>query len=147
MLKKYIALICILTIVVCSGCSAGIRLFDSKELTYLAITDSTIWVQYDDNKVLNEFVDRYYDVHLQSNILDAQDNGHNKIGEVLYTIKVTTKYDKDFYFQFCEYDNNGNQEYYLQSQIRGLYYISNALDIEDSNYMDELFYGDIIIID
>ncbi len=146
MLKILITIV-VFVVFLFSGCSDKTKLCDKTNIEYIYISNLEKTSCVSEKEDIETFITKYGNLQLSNEILEEQNGGTNKIGTVLYKIMLVDKNDNQIYFEFCEFYNNGVKEFYFQKIVDGLYYITKALTTESWNDMDELFYGDLIIID
>ncbi len=150
-MNKRLCLIPFFVLIICvfCGCSGGIKLFSASTLVSFIINDEERAVLYDESDTLSEFKTRFGGIEIYSDVLDEQDNGNAKIGETYLTITVNGSGNRTYQFEVSAYKNieTGETEYYFQRQVRGLYYLSKRISQDNLDYLNKIFYGDIIIID
>ncbi len=124
------------------ACGSGVSLFSARTVEVILISDGERTVRCTDSAELGEFVDRFSGRDIYSDLLDAQENGNIKVGQTELIIELQYN-DEINYIEFCHIGD----EYYFQRELRGRYYLTKALNQDEVEFVEELFYGDIIIIE
>lgn len=134
--------VALFTALLLCACGSGVSLFSAKTVEVMLISDGERTVRCTDSVELNDFVDRFSGRDIYSDLLDAQENGNIKVGQTELIIELQYN-DEINYIEFCRIED----EYYFQRELRGRYYLTKALNQDEVEFVEELFYGDIIIID
>lgn len=131
-----------------SACSTNLILFKSKNIKSILMSDGDITQTLKEEEV-SLFVERYGKIYLASDVLEEQENGNKSVGETVYIIKVINGKEEGHVFRFVKVFNQQNNafHFYFEKNIRGCYYLSHKMEEEDNDFLTELMFGDIIILD
>ena len=150
MIKKFsvFMILVILSLSLCA-CGGNVKLFETKSVSTIYISDKTTRVIVEDANKIDEFVDKFYRVNIATDYLAEQENGDVYVGEKELQVELIGTNKKEYTFDFVHYrrDEDSELEYYFQKQLRERYYLSAKLTDEEVDYFRHLFYGDVIILD
>ena len=149
MLKRVLLFTLMLAVVFSfSACDTNIKLFKTKNIKEILMTDSKVTIRLTEDEQ-DAFVERYGKICLATDVAGEQDHGHHNVGEQIFAFQVTNESGNRETFVFVKTFVEGSDvaDYYFEKSIRGLYYLSKRLNEEDNEWLSELMFGDIIILD